>query len=76
MSSKNNDNNKKSDIVTAINSSIFGYTQEDYSFELRHELLEELLKYGIPAEGSYFETEYRNYWDRIMSEHQKNADSY
>lgn len=71
-----NDNNKKSDIVTAINSSIFGYTQEDYSFELRHELLEELLKYGIPAKGSYFETEYRNYWDRIMSEHQKNADSY
>ncbi len=71
------DNNSKRDIISAINNCLFDYSQENYLLDdLRAELIRELIKYGISVNGTDYETDYRDYWDSIMIEHQKNADSY
>ena len=71
------DNNSKRDIISAINNCLFDYSQENYLLDdLRAELIRELIKYGIPVNGTDYETDYRDYWDSIMIEHQKKADSY
>lgn len=71
------DNNSKRDIISAINNCLFDYSQENYLLDdLRAELIRELIKYGISVNGTDYETDYRDYWDSIMSEHQKKADLY
>ncbi|WP_191014192.1 SH3 domain-containing protein [Treponema zioleckii] len=39
------------------------------------ELLIELIKAGVSAEGSDYEAQYHDYWNPIMAEHQKKADA-
>ena len=41
---------------------------------LKIDLLMELIKSGISAEGSAYEKQYHDYWNPIMAEHQKKAD--
>jgi len=52
------------------------YSEETYLLDdLRAELIRELIKYGFHAEGDIYEFEYKQYWDPIISEHQKKADA-
>ena len=70
------DNNSKTDIISAINKSLMFYSEETYLLDdLRAELIRELIKYGFHAEGDIYEFEYKQYWDPIISKHQKKADA-
>ncbi len=47
-----------------------------FAAELRQYLVSmELIEWGISAEGTKFEQMYHEYWNPIMAEHQKKADS-
>ena len=57
----------------------YGRTLYAYEYEylknwFESELLIELIKAGVSAEGSDYEQQYHDYWNPIMAEHQKKAD--
>ena len=70
------DDNLPVNIIKGVSTSFFSYWKETQSlFELRDRLISKLITYGISAKNTQYEQEYRNYWDPIMEEHQKKADS-
>ncbi len=63
--------------VTSKGNCISWYDAEIQRWNLNdpdEEYVMDRIKWGISAKGTRFEQMYRDYWDPIMKEHQKNAD--
>ena len=70
------DDNLPVNIIKGVSTSFFSYWKETQSlFELRDRLISKLIAYGISAKNTQYEQEYHDYWNPIMEEHQKKADS-